>query len=54
MTKESKELIIEMINLEIEYYKAISVTDGEGEIPEYDNGFLYGMAHIKKMIEEKI
>lgn len=47
-----KDVLIEMINQEIEFYKSVCPDEGEG-ISEYDHGFLGGMTHIKGLIRKE-
>ena len=43
------EVLIELINQEIEFYKSL----GEDLFSDYDHGFLGGMIHIKGLIRKE-
>lgn len=47
----TNEVIIEMINQEIEFYKSVMPDEGEG-ISEWDDGYISGMIHIKGLFRK--
>ena len=48
----TNEVIIEMINQEIEFYKSVTPDEGEG-ISEWDDGYISGMIHIKGLFRKE-